>query len=114
METWRVILVVALGLNAVLGFGYRVFRLTKGGPLGDVIGQSILGLLLVGLAFGVAAETAWTRWAALVYALVFGVIVMPLWTLAVLIPMKPQPLDYAFTGVYWISLVVIVIATLAL
>ena len=56
METWRIILVAALALNGVLGFGYRAYRLTKGGPLGDVVGQAILGLLLAGLAVGVAAE----------------------------------------------------------
>lgn len=113
MEMWRLLLVGFLGLNAVLGFGYRAYRLTKGGPLGDVTGQAILGLLLGGIALGVAAEQGWARWAALVYGVLFGLIVMPLWTLAILIPMRPEKIDYAFTAVYWTTLVVIVVAALA-
>ena len=112
METWRTILVAALALNAALGFGYRAYRLTKGGPLGDVVGQAILGLVLAGLAVGVAAEVEWTRWGALVYSVLFALIVMPLWTLAVLIPMKPRPLDYAFTAIYWFDLLLITAASL--
>jgi hypothetical protein len=114
METWRLLLVGFLGLNAVLGFGYRVYRLTKGGPLGDVTGQAILGLLLGGIALGVAAEYGWARWAAVVYGLLFAVVVMPLWTLAILIPLRPERIDYAFTGVYWLTLVAISVAALAL
>ena len=101
------VLIAALALNAVLGFGYRVYRLSKGGPMGDVIGQAVLGVILLGIAAGVAAEWGWARWAALAYALFFAVVVMPVWTLAVLIPMRPSKVDYAFTIVYWVSLAVI-------
>lgn len=114
MEMWRIILIAALSFNAVLGFGYRVYRLTKGGPLGDVVGQAILGLILAGLAVGVAAELAWTRWVALVYALAFGLLVMPVWTLAVLIPLKPGKIDYAFATIYWIDLALITVAAVAI
>ncbi len=103
---------VALALNAVLGFGYRVYRLAKGGPLADVTGQAILGLLLGGLAIAVALDAGWARWAALAYAALFGVVVMPVWVLAVLIPLPPGRADYAFTATYWAALVTIAISTL--
>lgn len=113
METSQIFLVAALGLNATLGFGYRVYRLTKGGPLGDVTGQAVLGLVLGGIAVAVAADQEWAKWAALAYGALFALAVMPLWTLAVLIPMRPQRIDLAFTGVYWATLVAIVVVALA-
>jgi hypothetical protein len=113
MSTWTTVLVGALALNAALVPVYRVYRLTKGGPMVDVVGGSILGGLLALLALATAAEWAWARWGALSYALLFGIIVMPLWTLAVLIPLRPRGPDYAFTAVYWISLIVIGIAAIA-
>jgi hypothetical protein len=112
-ETWQVLLAAALAMNAVLGFGYRVYRLSKGGPMGDVVGQAILGVMLAGLAVAVAADAGWARWAALGYGLLFGVVVMPLWTLAVLLPLPPKRIDYAFTAVYWMLLLVIVVAAIA-
>ena len=114
MELWESLLVAGLGLNAVLGFGYRVYRLAKGGPLGDVTGQAILGVLLAGTAVSFAADQGWARWVALTYGLVFALIVMPVWTLAVLLPLRPGVVDYGFTGLYWGALVVIVLAALAL
>ena len=114
METWETVLVIALGFNAVVGFGYRVYRLTKGGPLGDVIGQAVLGLLLVATAVAIAADQGWAPWVALLYGLLFALVVMPVWTLAVLLPLRPGPPDYAFASLYWAALVVIVVAVLAL
>ena len=113
-DAWRLVLVAALGINAATGFGYRVYRLSKGGPLGDVIGQAVLGVLLLGLALAVALDAAWARWPALMYALLFGVAVMPVWVLAVLIPLRPRWIDYAFTVVYWICLVLVGLSALAL
>lgn len=113
MELWETVLVAALGLNAVLGFGYRVYRLTKGGPLGDVTGQAVLGLLLAGAAVAIAADHGWARWVALFYGILFALIVMPVWTLAVLLPLRPGAIDYSFTGLYWGALVLIMIAALA-
>ncbi len=110
----RAVLIGALLLNAALGLGYRIYRLFKQGPLSDVIGQAILGALLLLCAFGVAAASSWAQWGALAYGLLFGIVVMPVWTLAVLIPLRPQLIDYAFTGVYWSSLALIVVASLAL
>ncbi|HEV3472916.1 MAG TPA: hypothetical protein VG408_06880 [Actinomycetota bacterium] len=107
---WELALALGLGINAALGFGYRVYRLTKGGPLGDVIGQAILGLVLAGLAGGVAADQSWARWGALIYGLLFGVAVMPVWVLAVLIPSDPQRVDYAFTAIYWATLLFVIAA----
>ena len=103
---------VALALNAALGFGYRVYRLGKGGPLADVTGQAILGLLLGGLATAVAVNAGWARWAALTYALLFGLVTMPIWVFAVLIPLPPGKADYAFTTIYWLTLITIGISSI--
>lgn len=113
-ETWRIVLVTALGLNAALGFGYRLYRLGKGGPVGDVIGQAVLGLLLVALATAVAYDAGWARWVALAYALLFGAVVMPVWVLGVLIPLPPGRTDYAFTAVYWATLAAVAVAAIGL
>jgi len=113
-NTWQLILAGALGLNAATGFGYRVYRLTKGGPLADVIGQAILAVLLIALAIATATGAGWPRWAALIYALLFGVAVMPVWVLAVLIPLRPGSVDYAFTALYWVCLAAIIAAAIAL
>ncbi len=109
-DPWQLLLVAALIANAAAGFGYRVYRFRKGGPLGDVLGQAILGLLLSGLAAAAALGAGWPRWPSLVYAGLFGLVVMPLWTLAVLIPLPPGRIDYAFTAFYWATLVVIALA----
>ena len=113
-DAWRMVLLVALGINAACGFGYRVYRLSKGGPLGDVIGQAVLGILLIGLALAVALDVGWARWPALMYALLFGVAVMPIWVLAVLIPSQPRGIDYAFTAIYWTCLAAVAISAVAL
>jgi len=107
------VLVGALALNAALVPVYRVYRLMKGGPMVDVVGGAILGAMLALLALGIAADWTWARWAALFYALLFGIVVMPLWTLAVLIPLRPRLPDYVFTVGYWIILVVIAVAAIA-
>lgn len=112
IDGWRLVLVGALGLNAALGFGYRVYRLTKGGPLGDVIGQAVLGLVLIGLAAAVSAGQSWGSWGALIYGLLFGFAVMPVWVLAVLIPSDPKRVDYAFTAVYWAILLLVIAAAI--
>lgn len=112
-DAWHILLAGALALNAALGFGYRVYRLTLRGPLGDVIGQAVLGLVLVALAIAAATEQGWARWGAILYALLFGVVVMPLWILAVLIPSEPRAPDYAFTATYWLVLLVILVAAIA-
>lgn len=112
-SAWELVLAVALIANALLGVGYRVYRLTKQGPVADVVGQTILGIVLIGLAAADLADQSWARWPALGYALLFAVIVMPVWTLAVLLPMRPRALDYAFAVVYWILLIVIVVSAVA-
>lgn len=112
-DGWLSTLAVLLGMNAAVGFGYRVYRLTKGGPISDVIGQAILGAVLIGLAIAAATGAGWPRWVALIYALLFGVAVMPVWVLAVLIPLEPRWVDYAFTAVYWAGLVAIAVSAIA-
>ena len=112
--TWEMLLVASLSFNAALGFGYRVYRLSRGGPLFDAIGQALLGLVLMLLAVGVSLEAGWPRWVALAYGLMYGLVVMPLWVLAVLIPMRPGPIDYGFAVVYWVALALIVVAAVAL
>jgi hypothetical protein len=37
---------------------------------------------------------------------------MPVWTLAVLLPLPPRRPDYAFTGIYWATLIAIVLAAI--
>jgi hypothetical protein len=69
--------------------------------------------LLVGLAIGVLAGLGAATVGGLVYGAFYGIVVMPIWTLAVLLPMRPGPLDYAFTVVYWSLLALIVIAAVA-
>jgi hypothetical protein len=113
-DMWRTVLSAALCVNAVSGFAYRLFRLSKGGPMGDVLGQALLGILLLALAVAAATGAGFAAWASLLYAALFGVVVMPLWVIAVLIPLRPQRLDLAFTAVYWLALIVIGAAALAL
>ncbi|MFN2390059.1 MAG: hypothetical protein ABR575_10705 [Actinomycetota bacterium] len=113
-DGWRLVLIAALALNAIGGLGYRVFRLAKGGPKADVLGQAILGALLLVLVVALVLGAGWPRWPALIYAVLFGVVVMPVWTLAVLIPLSPGPVDYAFTVLYWITLAVAAVAAIAL
>lgn len=110
---WTGVLTAGLATNAVLGFAYRLYRYARGGPIGDVAGQAILGVLLGGLAIAIARGAGWARWLALAYGLLFGLVVMPLWVLAVLIPLPPGALDRAFTACYWVVLGVIVVAALA-
>lgn len=111
--SWENVLISALTFNAVAGFAYRLFRFGKGGPVADVIGQAILGVLLVGAAFALGSGLHAVRWIALGYGLLFGVVVMPVWVLAVLIPLRPGSIDYAFTAAYWVTLIVIVVAAVA-
>ncbi len=114
-DAWRIALIVLLVLNASLGLGYRIFRLIKkGGPLGDVIGQAVLAVLLAATAAGVSAGWDVARWIAVVYSALFALVVMPLWTLAVLVPMRPERLDLAFAVGYWVALIGILVAALSL
>ena len=113
-DVWHGVLVGALLLNALAGFSYRLYRYRNGGPLGDVWGQAILGVLLAGLSLALVLGAGWPRWPALAYAALFAFVVMPIWTLAVLIPLPPARIDYAFTGLYWFTLLVIGTAALLL
>jgi hypothetical protein len=109
-ETWEVLLVVALVSNAIIGLGYRVYRRSKGGPIADVWGQAVLGVLLVAVAAAILMGAGWAHWVALVYAVMFAVLVMPIWVLGVLLPMRPRGVDYSFTVTYWVLLVAIGVA----
>ncbi len=111
-DVWRGVLVGALLLNALVGFVYRLYRYRKGGPLGDVWGQAVLAVLLSALAAALVLGAGWPRWPALAYAVLFAFVVMPIWTLAVLIPLPPRRIDYAFTALYWAALFVIGAAAL--
>ncbi len=113
-DAWRIALIVLLVLNASLGLAYRIFRLTKGGPLGDVVGQAVLAVLLAATAVGVSAGWDVARWTAVVYGALFALVVMPLWTLAVLVPMRPERIDLAFAIGYWVALIGILVAALSL
>jgi hypothetical protein len=113
-EPWRMVLVAALGLSAVLVLGYRIWRLTKGGPMADAMGGAVLAGMVAVIAVLVGANVGWARWPALAYGLLFGVVVMPIWTLAVLIPLPPGRPDYVFTALYWASLLAVVVAAIVL
>lgn len=112
-DGWEPILVCALAASAVLVFGYRVYRLSKGGPMADVYGGAVLAILLIGTGLLVAADVGWARWAALAYGFFFGLVVMPTWVLAVLLPLRPGPVDYAFTGLYWLTLIAVIVSAVA-
>lgn len=112
-DGWQTILVGALLASAVLVFGYRVYRLSKGGPMADVYGGAALAILLIGTGLLVAADVGWARWGALAYGFFFGLVVMPIWVLAVLLPLRPGPLDYAFTGLYWLTLIAVAVSAVA-
>lgn len=109
---WETTSIAALVGNAVIGLGYRVYRHRKGGPIGDVWGQAVLGVLLAAIAVGIAVEIEWLRWAAFSYAVLFAFVVMPVWVLGVLLPLRPRAIDYAFTVTYWMLLVLIALASL--
>jgi hypothetical protein len=111
--SWDSILVATVVANGVLAFAYRVWRLTQGGPTYDAIGGAILALVLGAIAAGYAAGAGWLKWVALVYAALFALVVMPVWTLAVLIPMPPGARDLTFASVYWATLVLIAVAAVA-
>jgi hypothetical protein len=44
----------------------------------------------------------------------FALVAMPVWVLGVLLPLPPGALDYSFTVVYWLLLIVIAVAAIAL
>lgn len=112
-QTWVNVLASALVVAAVTGLGYRFYRWRNNGPIGDVWGQTFLALVLAGLAVAVVQEIAWARWAAVAFGASFAIVVMPLWVLAVLIPLPPGPVDVAFTATYWLLLATIVVAGVA-
>lgn len=103
-------LLISLAISAALVSGYRIYRLSKGGPLADAVGGAILATMLIAIGVLATAGAGWARWPALGYAILFGLIVMPIWTLAVYIPSRPGTLDHVFTGAYWLSLVAVGIA----
>ena len=111
-DTWQTVLVVALVTNAVIGLAYRIYRRTQGGPRADVWGQAVLGALLASIAIAIALGVGWLRWAALGYAALFAFIAMPVWVLGVLLPLRPRAIDYTFTVVYWLVLVVVGVSAL--
>lgn len=113
-DLWRAALVGGLALNAALGFGYRVYRLSKGGPIADVWGQAVLGAILALLAVLIGLGFTWTRWLALAYAVIYAFVGMPAWVLGVLIPLPPRAIDYTYAAVYSVALVAIGVAATAL
>jgi hypothetical protein len=109
---WRDVLVVSLAAVAVLGFGYRVYRTTKGGPATDAVGQAILGGVLGALAVAASHGLGWSRWAAFAFGVFFGLVVMPVWVLGVFIPMRPRAIDYSFAVAYGFGLAAVIVSAL--
>ena len=111
-EMWQGVLVAALAFNAAIGFGYRVYRLSLGGPIADVWGQAILGVVLALMATAIGLGVEWMRWLAFAYAALFALVAMPVWVLGVLLPLRPRAVDYSFTVFYWVALIVIGVAAI--
>lgn len=111
-DAWLTTLAVAVIVNAAIGFAYPLYRLSRGGPMGDVTGRAILGILLLVIAAAALMDQEWARWAALAYGILFAAIVMPIWVLAVLIPLRPTTIDYLYTTTYWLTLLLIAITAL--
>lgn len=111
--TWQVVLAGALVATGILGLGYRLYRWRKKGPIGDVWGQGVLAVVLAGVAAAVIRDVTWARVVAVGFGGAFAIVVMPLWVLAVLIPLRPGRVDIAFTAIYWVLLLVIVAAGIA-
>lgn len=97
-------------VNGLVALVHRVLRHRKGGPILDVYGGIGLCLLLLALAGGIASGVHGLRWVALFYAVLFGLLVTPVWLLAVVIPARPRPREYILVGAYWASLLVIGVA----
>lgn len=113
MSAWEKVLFGLLLVNGAVLLAYRVYRLSRGGPLPDVVGGAVLAAALAVMAGLLSADLDWIRWPALAYGLIFGLIGMPVWVLAVLIPLPPGGIDYAFTVTYWATLLGIVVAALS-
>lgn len=79
----------------------------------DAVGGAVLaaGLFAVALAF--ASGVSWVRWMALGYALLFGIVVTPIWVLAVFIPARPTMLEHIVIAIYGITLVVVGVSAIA-
>lgn len=107
-------LALSLAWVALLGVGYRFYRYrNRRGPLEDFLGQVVLGVVLLLLAAAATAEVGAIKWTALGFGLIFGVVVMPIWILAVFIPGEPRKIDYWFVALYYLGLVATVVAALA-
>ncbi len=80
--------------------------------MADVVGGAVLAILLILSAIFVGQGAGWVRWPAFAYALLFGLVVMPVWTLGVYLPSRPGAGDHVVIGLYWASLVSIGVAAL--
>lgn len=106
-------MVVSLIVSGVLAFGYRLYRMRKGGPTPDAVGGAVLAVGLAGVAIAFASGTLWVRWIALGYALLFGLVVTPIWVLAVFIPARPRPWETLVIVAYWISVATVGVSAIA-
>lgn len=113
-EFWRNLLAGALAFNAAVGLGYRFYRHRKGGPIADVWGQAVLAVLLLAVGAALVSGLSWPRWLALAYAVLYTFVAMPVFVLGVLLPLPPRAIDWAFTVVYWVVLVAIGVAAIAM
>lgn len=108
------ILIAALVVNGVLALAYRLLRNRRGGPIVDVYGGVGLFILLLSLAGSIGAGAEGLRWVAFGYAVLFGLVVAPIWVLAVVIPARPDKLEYTLVGSYWLTLPAIAISAIAI
>lgn len=78
------------------------------GNLGDLLGQTMLGVIICLFAYLCWQKQRWAFIVATIYG-VFFLIVTPLYTISILLPNNPGIIDHAENIIYTIILVIVVI-----
>ena len=107
------ILVAGLIFNATISVVYRIYNYSKfhnADKLADLIGQSILGIVLFIFAYFVSKNHKWAVVASFVYG-IFFLVVTPLYTWKILLPSSPGFFDHFENIAYTIGLILIVVAS---
>jgi|Deesub1362A_J573_1020465.scaffolds.fasta_scaffold02605_6 Ca2+/Na+ antiporter len=104
----RNITALALVVNALISIAYRFFKWIQIGNLGDLIGQTALGVIICLFAYFCWQKRQRAFTAAAIYG-VFFLIVTPLYTINILLPSNPGIIDHLENIIYTIILVVVVI-----
>jgi hypothetical protein len=108
-------IIAGLIFNAVLSVSYRIYNYSKfhdADKLADLIGQSVMGVVLFILAYFVFKNRKWAVVASLIYGIVF-LLVTPLYTWKILLPSSPGFFDHFENIAYTLGLILIVAASYA-